>query len=89
MSIKIGDFEIPEKYGAFIYPYMGGIFVRVSILGEQPILRNLDSLKEGEVYEMESNKGNGIRKIKKVNKIQKTVGQKVIYEYDIDFEVMG
>lgn len=86
MSIRIGDLEIPTKYGAFIYPYLGGVLVRVSVLGEQPILREFDNLKEGEVYELESNQVNGICKLKKTTKVPKTIGAKIVYEYDFDFE---
>ena len=86
MSIKIGEVEIPQKYGANILPYMGGVQVKVSVLGEQPILRDLDRLSEGEIYEFESYQLNGILKIKERIKKINQIGSKTVYEYIFDFE---
>jgi len=83
MSVKIGDIEIPQKYGAKVRA-LNKVSISVSILGDQELISELLSLEKEKLYPVKSREYNGIVQIEEVKPTREEIGDQVITHIFID-----
>ena len=87
MSVRIGDIEIPLKYGAKVR-VLTKLSISFSILGEDELISQILSL-EKKLYVVTSLNYNGIVQIENVKPDREEIGDQVITHIFINSKAMS